>query len=202
MNRLKGIFFLVLTTSFFFACTEQKTLEIYGPRHETADGDTLYHTIPPFAFINQEGEVFKSKQLKGKVYVADFFFTTCPTICPIMSTQMKRLQDKTSGYENFEIISFSVNPEHDTPEILKAYGEDLEADFSNWNFLTGDQESIHDIGYGGFFVNAMEDEVAPGGFLHSEFFILVDKDGHIRGYYDGTSKEEVDQLAKDIKQLL
>jgi protein SCO1 len=184
------------------SCQTEPDLLIYGPRDVSEQGDTIYHTIPPFALTNQEDELFSLKNLEGKVYVAEFFFTTCPSICPIMNRQMKRLQELISEVKNFHLVSFSVDPNHDTPEVLKAYGENLGADFSNWTFLTGSPEEIYDIGFQGYFINAMEDELAPGGFLHSEFFILVDQNGRIRGYYDGTNPEEIDKLADDVKKLL
>lgn len=170
------------------------------------------HTIPEFQLVNQEGELMGSDFYKGKVYVAEFFFTTCPSICLIMNQNMTLVQKSFIGRPDFGIASFSVNPEYDTPEILADYGKRIGAVHPNWHFFTGDQKEIYDLGLKGFFVNASEDEVAPGGFLHSEYFILVDRDGRIRSrldeygnprmVYDGTNSEHVQQLITDAELLL
>lgn len=174
--------------------------------------DTVYHTIPDFEFIDQNGEKFTNKDLEGKVYVADFFFTRCPSICPGMQYNMLRIQERFKGMDDFELVSFTVDPNNDSPEVLKKYAEDLGADLSNWHFLTGDAETIYRLGREGFFLNAMEDSTAEGGFLHSQYFVLVDKEGrirsgkddneHLRVVYDGTSDHEVNELIDDIKILI
>ena len=181
-----------------------QTLPYYGFRDVDAAGDTIYHTVPDFDFINQSGEEVTFDDFEGKIVVADFFFTTCPTICPIMTTQMARLQWilDDPAFKDVRFLSHTVNPKHDTPEVLMEYAKANQADLSRWTFVTGDQEEIFDQGFNGYMLSTQEDSGAPGGFLHSSNFILVDRDRHIRGIYDGTSSKEVDDLAADIKMLL
>jgi len=170
-----------------------------------ADGnvDTLYHRVPDFNLTNQEGAEVSFADFEGKIIVADFFFTTCPTICPIMTKQMTRLQWllEDPAYQDVHFLSYTVNPSHDTPEVLKKYALEQGADLNRWSFLTGDQQAIFDLGFEGYLLSTMEDELAPGGFLHSSMFVLLDRNRHIRGFYDGTSTKEVDDLVTDIKML-
>jgi protein SCO1/2 len=165
--------------------------------------DTMYHRVPDFALANQEGEEVSFSDFEGKIIVADFFFTTCPTICPIMTKQMTRLQWllEDNSYDDVHFLSYTVNPENDTPEVLKSYALDQGADLNKWTFLTGDQKAIFELGFEGYLLSTQEDELAPGGFLHSSMFVLLDRDRHIRGFYDGTSTKEVDDLVTDIKML-
>jgi len=176
-------------------------------KEKTVDGktvtDTLYHTIAPFSFTDQDGNIITNEEMKGKVYVADFFFTTCPTICPIMKTQMLRVYDKFKENPDFQILSHSIDPTYDTVQVLKDYSVRLGIeDASTWHFLTGDQEKIFEIGQTSYLATAMEDKNEPGGFLHSGAFILIDRNGHIRGVYDGTKENQVNKLIKDIPKLL
>ncbi len=165
--------------------------------------DTLYHRVPDFELVNQEGEQVSFADFEGKIIVADFFFTTCPTICPIMTKQMTRLQWmlEDPAYDDVHFLSYTVNPTHDSPEVLKTYALQQGADLSRWTFITGDQESIHRLGFDGYLLSTQEDDMAPGGFLHSSMFVLLDRERHIRGFYDGTSTKEVDDLVTDIKML-
>lgn len=185
-----------------------KVLPYYGEKYTVASDsntgvDTVYHSVPDFSFINQNGKETSFSDFEGKIVVADFFFTTCPTICPIMTTQMTRLQwllDDPS-YDDVAFISHSVNPKNDTPQVLLEYGENQGADFNRWTFLTGNQEKIFEQGFEGYLLSTQEDAGAPGGFLHSSYFVLLDKNRHIRGFYDGTSTKDVDDLFVDIKML-
>jgi len=184
-------------------------LPIYGERDlEFKAGqdvpDTIYHTIPDFSFTNQEGQEVTYADFEDKITVADFFFTTCPTICPIMTKQMTRLQWllEDEVYRQVHFLSHTVNPKHDTPEVLKAYALEQGADLERWTFLTGNQEIIFEHGFESYLLNTQEDAGAPGGFLHSSMFVLVDKERRIRGFYDGTSTKEVDDLVTDIKMLM
>jgi protein SCO1/2 len=184
-------------------------LPYYGPKEPiyAAAGsdvpDTIYHTVPEFSFTNQFGETTTMEDFEGDIMVVDFFFTTCPTICPIMTKQMSRLQWmlEDAAYDDVAFLSHTVNPKNDTPEVLLAYGEEAEADFDKWTFVTGDQEKIFKQGFEGYLLSTQEDSAAAGGFLHSSLFVLLDRDRHIRGFYDGTSSKEVDDLVTDIKML-
>src|SRR5690554_320038 len=165
--------------------------------------DTVYHQIAPFSFYDQEGDVITNQEVEGKVYVADFFFTSCPTICPIMKKQMLRVYEEFQADPDFQILSHSIDPAHDTVALLKDYAERLGVeDASTWHFLTGDREKIFEIGQTSYLTTAMEDKNQPGGLLHSGAFVLVDQEGHIRGVYDGTKEDQVDKLIADIPKLL
>lgn len=141
--------------------------------------------------------------MKGKVWIADFFFTSCPTICPKMTAQMKRLAILTKDLEKqIQFISFSINPTYDTPYRLRAYRKHFGIKVKNWQFLTGDEEATHDLGVNYFQVFANKDIESAGGYAHSPAFVLVDKEGYVRGVYIGTETKQVDQLQKDVRKLL
>ena len=183
--------------------SEIAELPILGERYVDDNQDTVYHSIADFAFVNQIGDTIRKEDMAGKIYVADFFFTTCPTICPVMKKEMLRVYEQFKGDPNFRILSHSIDPSHDTQVVLKDYAEKLGVpDAATWNFLTGDQEKIFEIGQTSYLTTTMADELEPGGFLHSGAFVLVDQQGRIRGVYDGTKTEQVDRLLADIPKLL
>ncbi|MFD2515097.1 SCO family protein [Pontibacter locisalis] len=163
--------------------------------------DTLYPQIPDFAFINQDSQEVTNQTFEGKVYVADFFFTSCPTICPKMKTQMLRVYDKFKDNQNVALLSHTIDPLHDSVAVLKDYASRLNVKTDKWHFVTGEKDSIYAIAQK-YLVTAMEDNQEAGGFLHSGAFVLVDEDRHIRGVYDGTAPAEVDRLLNDIPVLL
>jgi protein SCO1/2 len=168
--------------------------------------------VPPFEFTNQDGKLITNSFYDGKVWVVEFFFTTCPTICPKMNENMLKIQNEFYGNLDFGIASFSINPKYDTPQILKEYAETHGATSKNWNFLTGDQDIIYELANTGFTLYAGEDSNAEGGFEHSGMFALVDKQGNIRSrlddygnpiaFYDGLDQKGVQQIKEDIKILL
>lgn len=183
--------------------SEIAELPILGERYVDDNQDTVYHSIADFAFVNQVGDTIRKEDMAGKIYVADFFFTTCPTICPVMKKEMLRVYEQFKGEPNFRILSHSIDPSHDTQVVLKDYAEKLGVpDAATWNFLTGDQEKIFEIGQTSYLTTTMADDMEPGGFLHSGAFLLVDQQGRIRGVYDGTKTEQVDRLLADIPKLL
>ena len=183
--------------------SEIAELPILGERYVDDNQDTVYHSIADFAFVNQIGDTIRKEDMAGKIYVADFFFTTCPTICPVMKKEMLRVYEQFKGEPNFRILSHSIDPTHDTQAVLKDYAEKLGVpDATTWNFLTGDQEKIFEIGQTSYLTTTMADDMEPGGFLHSGAFLLVDQQGRIRGVYDGTKTEQVDRLLADIPKLL
>jgi protein SCO1/2 len=193
--------YLVLTTGKH----NIKKLQYFGPKALAANGkDTIYHTIPAFSLIDQDGKPFGDKDLNNKIYVANFFFTSCPTICPKMQTLMKKIQD-TDDFKklnDFKLVSFTVDPDNDTPEKLKEFSNLIKAEKNRWFFLTGNRDSIYDLAYKGFMVNAMEDKKADGGFLHSDIMLLIDKEKRIRGIYEGTSLKDVKRLIDEAKVLV
>ena len=212
---LRSLYLSLLISGVFFlnSCqsnSKNDALPILGNRHvetvivdDKPTTDTVYHTIADFSFTNQEGKQVSNADVKGKVYVADFFFTSCPTICPIMKKQMLRIFEAYGDNPDFMIMSHTIDPEHDTQMLLKDYSMRLGIeDASTWNFLTGDQEKIFEIGQTSYLTTAMDDKNEPGGFLHSGAFVLIDQKGRIRGVYDGTKETQVNLLIKDIPKLL
>lgn len=184
------------------SCIEQKEqrLPILGEKDITAT-DTIYHTIGNFRLVDQDSSVITNETLRGKIYVSDFFFTSCRTICPIMKTQMKRIYDKVKDDPEVLIISHTIDPEYDTVARLHDYAERLGVESKKWHFLTGSKDSIYYLAQTSYFVTAMEADAEPDGFIHSGAFLLIDKKGRIRGKYDGTDDKQVDQLIADIKIL-
>lgn len=179
-------------------------LPYIGERELAANGkDTIYHSVQPFSFINQDGEIITDKDYEGKIYVADYFFTTCETICPKMATELLRVQEKFAYTQGLvQILSHTVNPENDSVPVLKSYSQMIHADNSVWNFVTGDKKQLYDMARYSYLVNAMEGNGGPDDFIHSELFVLVDKEKHIRGIYDGTDIKAVNDLLDDIKVLM
>ena len=206
MNKLFALIVLAVNIA---ACNEVKStyeLPILGRTEiiEDADGnptDTIYHTINKFAFVNQDSVWVTNDTFKDKVYVADFFFTSCPTICPVMKQQMLRVYEKYKDNPEVAILSHSIDPTYDTVALLHDFAERLGVSSETWHFVTGDKEEIYEIGEKSYMVVANEDESAPGGFIHSGAFLLIDKMGRIRGVYDGTVPEQVDILINDIARL-
>ncbi len=179
--------------------------------------------VPDFAFINQDSVLITNKDYLGKVYVVDFFFTSCPTICPVMTTNLVEIQNTFKNSEDFGVASFTINPRYDTPEVLREYENRYDITNPNWNLLTGEKQKIYQLAREGFYILANEVEDAPGGFEHSGMFALVDKEGFIRSrvdkngnpliYYRGTITEaqgsnqegeaqQITMLKEDIKRLL
>lgn len=211
-----AIFFLILIASvfcvYFMQRTPKKSLPIINPvdvNEEMVDPSLIRkgigHTIGSFSFKNQHGENITDKDVRGKVFVAEYFFTTCGTICPKMNQQMQRIQKAYSDRSDLKILSFTVNPEIDTVEQMKRYATSHEAKTGQWHFLTGDKTKLYSLARKSFFV-LKPSEVqnlgdAGSDFIHTNNFVLVDRKMRIRGYYDGTSEKEVGQLIKDIEVL-
>lgn len=186
--------------------SELKELPIYGNKDfdSSIDKDTLYHQIPDWSFENQNSQIISSEQLDNKIKLVDFFFTSCPTICPRMTLNMHKIQSilKKNCLTDIELLSFTVDPIKDTSEKLLEYANSYNVDSTNWNMLTGDQATIYDLGVNGFLVPNQEDALAPGGFLHSEKLILLDQFNRIRGYYDGTDSLNIPIIVQHIQSLL
>jgi len=195
---LPSLFYLGLHTG----VNNFKRLPIMGPKKfNPVTQDTVYHTIPSFSFVNQNGDTITDEYYEGKIYVADFFFATCPTICPKMATNMGELQKHFYDRDDFKLLSHTVNPSHDSVAVLREYADQVYAMDSVWNFVTGNKDSIYSIAFNGYFANAMVDDLAPGGFLHTSNLILVDKQKRIRGVFDGTSLSETNDLMDAIEIL-
>lgn len=201
---MKYIFPVVFLLSLAACNLKPKELPYLGYTEVGQNGDSIYHKIPNFVFLDENSDTVTQDLVKNKIYVADFFFSTCPTICPIMKTQMLRIFEQYKDEEGWMILSHSINPRYDTPEVLKAYKEKLQVNSPKWQFLTGTLTNVYDLAQTSYFLTAREDSsaVSDGGFDHSGNFVLVDKDRHVRGIYDGTKAKEVDRLMVDMRVLL
>ncbi len=167
--------------------------------------DTIYHTIADFQFVDQDSNFVTNETFDGQVYVADFFFTTCPTICPKMKQQMLRVYSAYKNNPEVGILSHTIDPKHDTVAVLHDFADKLGVETNKWHFVTGDQDEIYDLGEESYMIVAAEDNENPeisGGYIHSGAFLLVDQERRIRGVYDGTRPEQVDILINDIKRLI
>ena len=160
------------------------------------------HFIPDFEMISQDNETITADMMESKISVVDFFFTSCPDICPIMSSELERVNQIFKEKANVQILSFTVDPAFDTPEVLKAYAKEYRADPDQWTFLTGDKEDIYSLARCGFLLPVQDGDGSKADFIHSEKVILVDEQKRIRGYYDGTDREDIDRLITEINILL
>jgi protein SCO1/2 len=160
-----------------------------------------YGTIPHFQLVNQDGQPFDSTQLAGKIWIADFIYTTCPGPCPMISSRMGELQ-KPLEKTDVHLVSFSVDPEKDTPEVLRGYAEKLQAEPQRWDFLTGPKSAIYKLSHDGFKLAVSDGSDAEGIPVHSTRMVLVDRHGEIRGYYDATQADAVTKLLADTSHLL
>lgn len=163
--------------------------------------DTIYKTIADFSFIDQKGNTVTQNNFKDNIYVADYFFTTCQSICPIMSTQMERVAKFYENDPEIKFISHTVNPEYDSVNVLADYAQAHHAVYGKWYFVTGDKAHLYDMARTSYLVDAAEGDGGEDDFIHTQNFVLIDKGRHIRGYYDGTNPKEIDQLINDIKLL-
>jgi protein SCO1/2 len=161
----------------------------------------VYHTIANFRFVNQDSAFVTNETFRGKIYVADFFFTSCRTICPKMKTQMLRVYDSIQGMPDVLILSHTIDPDYDTVGLLHDFANRLGVKSDKWHFVTGVRDSIYSIAQTSYFATAMLDKTEPDGFIHSGAFLLIDKQGRIRGKYDGTIEEDVNRLIVDIRRL-
>ncbi|GAA0891356.1 SCO family protein [Fulvivirga kasyanovii] len=204
MENRSSYILVVLLAIVFASCNgqkEKKKLPIMG-RTEIDGTDTVHHTIADFKFVDQDSNWVSTETFKDKIYVADFFFTSCPTICPVMKAQMLRVYDSIQNKPDVLILSHTIDPKHDTVAVLKEFADRLGVESSKWHFVTGEKDDIYKIGQTSYMVSASEDPAEPGGYIHSGAFILVDKERRVRGLYDGTKPDQVDRLINDIDVLL
>lgn len=214
-------FILLVILCLLFSCKESRSktrvlpiIGNYDIEYKTVDGkeleDTIFPKIPSFRFLNEDSVWVTNKDFKGKIWIAEFFFASCPTICPIMNQQMKRFVSDTKDISNeYHILSFTINPKDDDPSVLRKYKKSHEINQENWSFLTGrPEEFVHELGINNFQTFAGRDEESAGGYAHSGAFTLVDKDGYVRGVYavtnyDATVNEsEYKRLLQEIRKLL
>ncbi len=202
------VFSVVAISSFNYVQTQEKKLPIYSPSmvsDELVEEDLRYvkkyHRISDFSLLNQNGNNVTQEDYKNKIYVADFFFTTCPDICPIMTGNMLYLQENLKD-TNVMLASFSVTPKIDTVEVLKDYSSLKGVDDARWNLMTGDKKQIYDLARKSYLVAKAIPDGKNHGMIHTENFVLVDRDKRIRGYYDGTNIEDMNKLLDDIQILI
>ncbi|WP_420317926.1 SCO family protein [Ekhidna sp.] len=201
---MKKIAYILITISLISACSQQSNnqkLPILGNKIYEKN-DTIYHTVQDFQLVDQDSSMVTNETFSDKIYVADFFFTSCPTICPKMKAQMLRVYETYENNDQVAILSHTIDPTYDTVALLKDFADRLGVLSSKWKFVTGDQDYIYDLAEGSYMSIADEDPDAPGGYIHSGAFLLVDKDRRIRGVYDGTVPEQVDVLMNDIDRLI
>lgn len=202
-NAIYSVKMLALASCVFglVSCTSKnEKLPIFG-EHEYNGKDTIYHTIAPFQFVDQDSATITNVTFKDKIYVADFFFTSCRTICPIMKSQMLRVYEAIKDMNDVLILSHTIDPEYDTVALLHDFADRLGVESKRWHFVTGVKDSIFKIAQTSYFATALEDKTEPDGYIHSGAFLLIDKLGRIRGKYDGTKEEDVNRLIADIKRL-
>ncbi len=199
---------VVIITLFYFVLKPVKSLPIYTPsmvNPELVDTTVQHiandHFISDFSFTNQNGKIITQKDYEGKIYVADFFFTTCPSICPIMADNMVWLQDKIKNNPEIMLLSHSVTPDIDSVPVLKAYAERKGVIDAKWNLVTGEKKDIYYIARKSYLAVKTGKPEELYDMVHTENFVLVDKKRRVRGFYDGTKKEEVEKLLEDIKYL-
>ena len=169
--------------------------------HNTVNGEVVYHSIRPFSFVNQDSAEVTNRTFTGKIYVADFFFTSCPTICPKVKKNMLRIYEQYAGRPELNFLSHSIDTKYDTVGRLKAYADNLNISSDRWHLVTGDKDEIYRIAEDYMSV-AMEDPDAPGGYNHSGWIVLIDDQGRVRSYADGTDATAVDKFMLDIDWLL
>ena len=210
--KLFGIVMLALSAVivylFYNALQPKKMLPVYQPSmvdkslvDSTLHYTKKYHKIADFSLVNQNGDTITQENYKGKIYVADFFFTTCLTICPIMTKNMAEIQEAVKDDPNIMLLSHSVTPQIDTVAQLKRYALEKGVIDSKWNLVTGDKKQIYELARKSYLAVKTDGDGGPFDMVHTENFILVDKEKRIRGFYDGTNREDIDKLLEDIKIL-
>jgi len=203
------IIFSVVTISLFYSALKpQKTLPIYNPSDvnpelvdSTIQYKSKYHTIADFSFVNQNGDTITQKNYEGKIYVADFFFTTCGSICPKMSTNLSEVQKAGLNNPKVMLLSHTVFPEVDSVSVLKAYAVKYGVVDSKWNLVTGDKKEIYTMARKSYLAVKLGRPDQLYDMVHTENFVLVDQKRRVRGFYDGTNKEEIKRLIDDINFL-
>jgi protein SCO1/2 len=194
--------FLLSIILALFSCTSKTDkLPILG-NPSIVGKDTIYPTVPAFIFINQDSIEITDKTFDNKIYVADFIFLDCPTICPKMTNEMIKVYEAYKTNPNILYISHTIDPFNDSIPRLKSYSENLGADSKKWFFVTGEKEKIYSLAEESNFATAYADSTAPGGYVHSGGLLLIDKFKHIRGVYEGTDPNETERLKSDIEKLL
>ncbi|MDC0354677.1 SCO family protein [Flavobacteriaceae bacterium] len=203
-----SLFSISVITTFYFVLQPKVTLPIYSPSmvsEELVEEDIRYikkyHKINDFVLTNQNGELISQEFYQNKIYVADFFFTTCPDICPIMTENMGYLQSELKNQTDVLLVSFSVTPNVDSVDVLRSYADLKKVDDAKWNLFTGSKKEIYELARKSFLVAKNDGDGGKYDMIHTENFVLVDKESRIRGFYDGTNEDEMKKLLVDITIL-
>jgi len=203
-----SLFSIIVITTFYFVLQPKVTLPIYSPSmvsEELVEEDIRYikkyHNINDFVLTNQNGELISQEFYQNKIYVADFFFTTCPDICPIMTENMGYLQSELKNQTDVLLVSFSVTPNVDSVDVLRSYADLKKVDDAKWNLFTGSKKEIYELARKSFLVAKNDGDGGKYDMIHTENFVLVDKESRIRGFYDGTNEDEMKKLLVDITIL-
>jgi len=203
-----SLFSIIVITTFYFVLQPKVTLPIYSPSmvsEELVEEDIRYikkyHKINDFVLTNQNGELISQEFYQNKIYVADFFFTTCPDICPIMTENMGYLQSELKNQIDVFLVSFSVTPNVDSVDVLRSYADLKKVDDAKWNLFTGSKKEIYELARKSFLVAKNDGDGGKYDMIHTENFVLVDKESRIRGFYDGTNEDEMKKLLVDITIL-
>ncbi|MCC7050660.1 MAG: SCO family protein [Bacteroidia bacterium] len=175
-------------------------LPIYG-NYTIVNTDTIYHRVPDFSFTDQLGKVVTQNNFKNKIYVTDFFFVTCKTICPIMTDNMESVYNEFKNDTNILFLSHTVNPEDDSVQVLKEYAEQHHANNNRWYFVTGNKKELYNQARKGYYLEANEGDGGEDDFIHTQNFALIDPNKNIRGYYDGTKENDIKKLLSEINLL-
>ncbi len=175
-------------------------MPFYG-KMQNAAGDTVYHAIPDFEFTNQDGKKITKSTFREKIFVTDYFFTTCGSICPVMKKQMHRVYKHFQNDADIVFLSHTVDPEHDTVEVLREFFKQFDAKPDRWYFVTGNKKDLYDMARAGYLLDDGKGDGGHEDFIHTQNFALVDREYHIRGYYDGTDSVEINRLIKEIALL-
>lgn len=207
MNRR---YYYLIGVLLFAAChSATKELPILGARRavqKTVNGktitDSVYQTIPDFRFLNQDSTMIDNHTFDGKIYVADFFFTSCPTICPLMHRNLLKVYKKFKGNNQVMLLSHSIDFKYDVPHVLKRYADKLGITGTQWEFVHGSKEAVYTLAQKNYLVSVAQDPDQPGGYIHQGYLVLIDKEKRVRGAYDGTDEEQVAQLMEDMDTLL
>ena len=202
------VFSAIVLSLFYSALKPKKMLPIFNPSDvnpelvdSTVQYKSKYHTIADFSFVNQNGKTITQKDYEGKIYVADFFFTTCPTICPKMTANLSEIQTAFANNPKVKLLSHTVFPETDSVPVLKAYAIEHKVDDSKWNLVTGDKKEIYTMARKSYLAVKLGKPSELYDMVHTENFILVDTKKRVRGFYDGTNKEDMKRLIEDITFL-
>jgi len=199
---MKELSFLLLLIVCALSCQEKHMGPLpYIGGSEIINGDTIHFKIPDFSFVNQDSQVINNDSFQDKIYVADFFFISCPSICPKVKQQMLRIHDKYLDDKRVKLVSHTLDPKRDTVEALAEYASKIGVESTKWHFLTGEKDDIYGLNEQ-YFVVAYEDDDAPGGINHSGKIILVDQNRHVRGFAEGTDPESVTEFLETIDVLL